>query len=112
MDILTIRLVSVPGSNSANEIAISIVKDCIKDLEYGLSQCDCLDDASNTQIIYSDIGARQILELLEKNTKTPPLWVIEEYRDQMDEYMYMNSAGSYMFSVFHDIAEHIIDRMC
>ena len=80
-----------------------------------MSQCYELDPVGSvyyTQLSYSEMAASDILELLKKNRTVPPIWIIEEYKNHMDKYMYMNSAGSYMFSVFHDAAEYIIDSLC
>lgn len=93
-------------------MAINVVQDYIEELECAISQCDQRDSVYLTQLNYSEMAASDILELLKKNTTVPPIWIIEEYKNHMDKYMYMNSAGSYMFSVFHDAAEYIIDSLC
>ena len=89
-----------------------MVRDYIKELEDAMSLCDNLDSGYYTQLSYSEMAASDILELLKKNDKVPPIWIIEEYKNHMDKYMYMNSAGSYIFSIFHDAAEYIVDSLC
>lgn len=66
---------------------------------------------SLAQESYSRWAAREILVRLIKNNTTPPLIVIEQFRDQMDDYSCRNLHTSYMFSVAKDMAEWIIDLL-
>lgn len=94
--------------DSANERAICTVRHCLNCL---------LKNASNQrgyslqQESYSRWAAREILVRLEKNRTTPPLILIEEFRDQMDNYSCVNIRTSYAFSCAKDMAEWIIDLL-
>lgn len=60
---------------------------------------------------YSRWAAKELIACLEKNPTTPPLLVIEEFRDKMDRYACQNKDSSYIFSVAYDMAEYIIDLL-
>ena len=60
---------------------------------------------------YSRWAARELLDRLRKNPITPPLLVIEEFRDQMDEYSNINPVTSLIFSSGRDLAEWIINLL-
>lgn len=93
---------------TAKERAIYTVRYCLGQLlkktsdwrGYSLEQESC-----------SRWAAREILLLLEKNRDTPPLIIIEEFRDQMDKYSCLNRLTSYRFSCAKDMAEWIIDLL-
>lgn len=68
-------------------------------------------DYSLAQESYSRWAAREILIRLIKEKNTPPLIIIERFRDQMDDYSCRNIHTSYMFSVAKDMAEWIIDLL-
>ena len=95
--------------NTANKTAIQIVKDYIPELE---RYEDLWWRSSEfAQWSYSKTAAKEILELLEKDTNTPPLVVIEEYRDKMNNFACLNPKWSIMYSVAADIAEYMIDEL-
>lgn len=60
---------------------------------------------------YSRWAARELLIRLEKNHNIPPLIIIEEFRDQMDDYSCKNPHTSYIFSCAKDMADWIIDLL-
>lgn len=60
---------------------------------------------------YSRWAINEILTLLENSDNTPPLIVIEQFRDKMDRYSCINPRTSYVFSCAKDIAEWIIDLL-
>jgi glyoxylate utilization-related uncharacterized protein len=60
---------------------------------------------------YSRWAAKEIMTLLLQNRDTPPLLVIEQFRDKMDRYSCINIETSYQFSVAKDMADWIIDLL-
>lgn len=95
--------------NKANETAIQIVKDYIPKLER--SPGWWWRSSEFAQWSYAKTAAKEVLDLLEENTDTPPLVVIEEYRDRMNQFACVNPVRSIMYSVAADIAEDIIDEL-
>lgn len=57
------------------------------------------------------MGCERNSNSLNKRKNTPPLIIIERFRDQMDDYSCRNIHTSYMFSVAKDMAEWIIDLL-
>lgn len=66
---------------------------------------------SLAQESYSRWAGREIMVRLLRDNTTPPLIIIEQFRDQMDDYSCRNVHTSYMFSVAKDMAEWIIDLL-
>lgn len=62
---------------------------------------------SLAQESYSRWAARELLVRLETNRTVPPLVIIEEFRDQMDDYSY----NSCVFLCAKDLADCIIDLL-
>lgn len=93
---------------SAQERAIYTVRYCLNQL---VSLSNSLLDGSLEQESYSRWAAREILLRLEKNRDTPPLIVIEDFRNQVDHFSGMNSHTSYIFSCAKDMAEWILDLL-
>lgn len=93
---------------TANERAIETVRYCLRKT---LRTTAIWRDYSPRQESYSRWAAREILTRLEKNRELPPLIVIEQFRDQMDEYSCMNRKTSYRFSVAKDMAEWLVDLL-
>ena len=60
---------------------------------------------------YSRWAIKEILIRLEENQDTPPLIIIEEFRDQMDKYSCLNQFTSHQFSCAKDMAEWVIDLL-
>lgn len=60
---------------------------------------------------YSIWAAYEILYELRKHKNTPPLIVIESFRDRMDGYACMNANTSFIFSIAKDTAEMFIDML-
>lgn len=88
--------------------AIEIVDYCLRKT---LTTTAKWRDYSLAQESYSRWAAREILIRLIREKNTPPLIVIERFRDQMDDYSCRNPYTSYMFSVAKDMAEWIIDLL-
>lgn len=63
------------------------------------------------QLSYSKTAAYSILSALKIDETTPPLQIIEDFRDRMNELACLNPKTSIMFSVAHDTAEDIIDEI-
>nr|DAJ79347.1 MAG TPA: hypothetical protein [Caudoviricetes sp.] len=89
--------------NSANFEAIKTVRYCLRVIDnklgYGFRQKS-----------YSRWAGRELLLLLEKNTDKPPLILIEEFRDKMDDLSCISKNG-YIFSCAKDMAEFVIDLL-
>lgn len=93
---------------ASNEKAIYTVRYCLNCL---LKNTSKKRGYSLQQECYSKWAARELLIRLEKNNSVPPLVLIEEFRDQMDEYSCVNTRTSYVFSCAKDMAEWIIDLL-
>lgn len=63
------------------------------------------------QTSYSKWAACEILERLRNDDQIPPLLVIENFKNQMKNYMDINIKTSYIFAVVYDTAEDIIDYL-
>lgn len=88
--------------------AIEMVRHCLKE---SISIAGKRRNYSSAQESYSRWAIREIMVCLIKEKTTPPLIVIEQFRDQMDDYSCRNMHTSYMFSVAKDTAEWIIDLL-
>lgn len=95
--------------NKANEMAIQVVQRYIERLERQYIHPWLSSEFA--QRSYSISAANDILDELRANDTMPPLMIIEEYRDKMNEYSCINSFGSFMFSVAYDIAEDISNEI-
>lgn len=94
--------------DSPNKRAIYTVRYCLNCL---LKNTSNQRGYSLQQESYSRWAAKELLLRLKKNKTTPPLILIEEFRDQMDHYSYINVRTSYVFSCAKDMAEWIIDLL-
>lgn len=93
--------------NSANQRAIYTVRYCLRQLK----KTSNYHGYSLEQESYSRWAAKELLIRLEKDKITPPLILMEEFRDQMDNYSCVNIRTSYVFSCAKDMAEWIIDLL-
>lgn len=93
--------------NSANQRAIYTVRYCLRQSK----RISNYRGYSLEQESYNRWAARELLSRLEKDRVTPPLILIEEFRDQMDDYSCVNIRTSYVFSCAKDMAEWIIDLL-
>lgn len=94
--------------NSQTKMAIDTIHYCLKHWSKNKPQrreCDLERES------YLRWAVDEILVLLENSNDTPPLLVIEEFRDKMDRYSCLNSRTSYVFSCAKDTAEWIIDLL-
>lgn len=95
--------------NKANEMAIRIVHDYYIRLER--KRRPYWRSPEFAQLVYSQMAAKDILDILTNNISEPPLPLIEEYRDKMNEYSCLNPKHSIMYSIAYDTAESIIDEL-
>ena len=63
------------------------------------------------QASYMRWAGREVLARLRKHPETPPLIVIESFRDECDSYSCVNLRRSYVFSCAKDMLEWIIDLL-
>lgn len=61
---------------------------------------------------YSQVAAYEILGLLSEAKDTPPLDIIEEFKEKMAKYSKMNKSKSDGFAVGFTTAECIIEVLC
>lgn len=91
----------------SSDIAIKIIQDY---LTIYLGTVSKWHGYSFKQESYSRWAAEELMASLKKET-TPPLILIEEFRDKMDKYSCLNPSTSFIFSVAKDTAECIIDLL-
>lgn len=96
--------------NEASKMAYKVVSAYIDELEKPVSVKDYWHSSYFAQRSYAKTAAYEILGLL-RNSSEPPLVVIEEYRDKMNEYACLNSFTSVMFSVASRTADNIVDAL-
>lgn len=95
--------------SKANSIAIQVVENYVGRLQrQPYPYWRSLDFAYQS---YSKSAAIDILNILKKDATTPPLILIEEYKDLMDRYSCESKRSSFMFSVAYDTADDIIDEL-
>lgn len=63
------------------------------------------------QKVYSIWAAEEILIYVINNRRTRPDDAVEEFACKMDTYSCMGGSFSFMFSVAHDVAIDILDRI-
>ncbi len=68
-------------------------------------------DYNFEQASYMRWAGREVLRRLFKNPETPPLVIIESFRDECDSYSCINPMTSYVFSCAKDMTEWIIDLL-
>lgn len=96
--------------NQANESAVRIVKDYLDRLER--QPIPIWPSVDFAQYSYTKSAVKDILERLKDDTKTPPLIIIEEYRELMDKYACSTKPGtSFIFSAGYDVCEDIINEL-
>lgn len=94
----------------AGVTATRVVMKYISELEREPRIVDYWNSEYFAQRSYARTAAYEILDLL-RNSSEPPLVVIEDYKDKMNEYACTSTFASVMFSVAHDTAEGIIDAL-
>jgi hypothetical protein len=95
--------------SSASVRATEVVVYCLRQ---SLKNAQCTKYGGGiAQTSYSIWAAKEILKQLRKYNDTPPLIVIENFRNLMDEYSCKNRRNSYLFSCAKDMAEWIIDLL-
>lgn len=96
--------------SEAQKLAYKVVSAYIDELENSPNPIEHWRSSYMAQRSYAKTAAYDILELLRDSTE-PPLVVIEEYRDKMNEYACLNKHGSIIFSVAADTADNIVDAL-
>lgn len=88
--------------------AIETIRYCVC---HSLKTTAKLSGYSLAQESYSRWAAMELLIRLEENPATPPLIIIEEFKDQMDHYLCRNLHNSYVFSCAKAMVDWIIDLL-
>ena len=90
-------------------IAVSIIRKYLYDIErrnkYYWSA------AEFTQACYSRIAANELMSILESDVNLSAETIIENFRSKMDRYALMNEHTSLQFSIQHDAATYILDKL-
>ena len=94
-----------------NELAMQIVRENMKNARHQLAKTPYWKTAEFAYASYSLTTLIEILEYLRRSPDISPIIILEEYRDQMDDYACRNIIGSYMFSVAYDTVTNIIDEL-
>lgn len=94
---------------SSNDLAIGILKDYI--YEFSDHIYTPWQKKEFQYETYSIWAAKELLVELSKNKNLPPLFVLERFRDKMDDYACLNKKNSFIFSVAKDTAEYLIDQL-
>ena len=94
--------------NQHREVAISLLENFIEDpFRFALLWYTC----DGLRLSYSIWAAEEMLNLLEIQTDIPPLVTIENFRDRVKEYMFLNTKTAYIFSVAYDTANYFVDLL-
>lgn len=93
---------------SPTDRAIYIIQYCLDKL---LKEVTYQYGYSLEQESYSRWAAKELLNRLREKPMIPPLLIIEEFRDQMDEYSKVNPDTSLIFVSGRDLAEWIINLL-
>lgn len=67
------------------------------------------NDVEIAQKSYTKWAVHEILARLRENRDIPPAIVVEQFRDEMEQYSCLNSQTSFIFSVAKDAAEWMLD---
>ena len=94
---------------SSNDLAIGIVKDYI--YEFSDHIYTPWQKKEFQYETYSIWAAKELLVELSENKSLPPLFVLEKFRDKMDDYACLNKKNSFIFSVAKDTTEYLIDQL-
>lgn len=95
--------------DESRKMAIQVIREYLRDLEH--SRTYPWKSAEYMQICYSKIAAIKILEKLKTDRLRSPMTIIENFRDQMDHYSYMNEFNSRIFSIQFDASTFILDQI-
>lgn len=63
------------------------------------------------QASYSKWAAEEAIRKMRDNPKTPPLIILEDFKEELDEYSCKNTYTSFIFSVAKDTIQWIIDLL-
>lgn len=95
--------------NGAHKAVIETVRYCMKQENKWIKTWKYREFQ---QDVYTKWALREILNILIKRQDQPPLQVLEEFKEQMDEYACSgDSKYNYMFSVAYDTAQWVIDLL-
>lgn len=92
----------------ANGRARFIVHHCLIEL---LANPKYMSGYGFKQKCYSKWAIKQMADDLARYPNIPPLTIIEEFRNQMDEFSCLNPHSSFQFSCAKDMAERVIDLL-
>jgi hypothetical protein len=90
-------------------IAVLIIRKYLRDLER--RNAYYWNSAEFTQVCYSKIAANDLIELIESDNNLSAETIIENFRNKMDRYALMNGFSSLKFSIQHDTATYILDKL-
>ena len=103
--------------DSPRKVAIQTVYGCLKDAK---TLSENWSDISDGQFYFSQISERasyikwssnELIKYLAEHQDTPPLIVIEQFRDKMYDYSHLNPKGSFIFSVAYEVALYVITKL-
>ena len=60
---------------------------------------------------FSIWAAKELLVEISKKEDLPPLYVMENFREKMDDYACLNKTNSFIFSVAKDTVNYLIDQL-
>lgn len=89
-------------------VARSMIRDYWKNISTYISGTS---EADIKEQVYAETAAREILDSLYKHPDIPPLVLLEEYRNLMDEYSTRSLTNSWLYSVKKDTAQFFIDSL-
>ncbi len=76
-----------------------------------LKSYESIDFFNYPLLSYSRWAADEIIHELEMNKDIPPLIILEEFRNKMDDYACENLRNSFIFSEAYDVVTIIIDEL-
>lgn len=103
--------------DSPGKAAIQTVYECLKDAK---TLSENWSDISDGRLYFSRIAERasyirwsssELINCLAEHQDTPPLIVIEQFRDKMYDYSHLNPKGSFIFSVAYEVALYVITKL-
>lgn len=94
--------------NAATNSAINIIQYCIRQTQRNNLQVNSYNFAQRSYEVWA---AKEILKKIKNTKDMPPLYIIEEFRDLMDDYSCRKKNNSFLFSCAKDMAEWIIDLL-
>lgn len=94
---------------TSNEIAKEIIKNYIR--EYSGHVYTPWQKKEFQYESFSIWAAKELLVEVSKKEDLPPLYVMENFREKMNDYACLNKANSFIFSVANDTVNYLIDQL-